>query len=221
VKQSGNAIRTINDKDPELNANDFYNRNSLRNSRRKSSTGSFKKIKRKLSESGVSRIFSRQHSTSSVNKAMLRRDAKVGRTIFVIFLVIIICSIPVVCAHIAEAKAGKVENKSQFLLLHVLYWLQFCINVFVYVIFNQQYRNAYIECLALIDPSWNNYLNKKLCWEREENQKKEKPSRTNSIRKTSDVTITMFENEKDEFLPEKKEKLAAVLESQSRENLNL
>ncbi|XP_042231227.1 uncharacterized protein LOC121872506, partial [Homarus americanus] len=72
-------------------------------------------------------------------------DDHVTRTIFVIFVVLLSCSLPHIIIHIYH-----LHNKfpSVWVLLHLIFWLQFCVDPIVYVTMSQQYRNATLQFLS-------------------------------------------------------------------------
>ncbi|XP_068229270.1 protein trapped in endoderm-1-like [Palaemon carinicauda] len=77
-------------------------------------------------------------------------DDHVTRTILVIYLVLITCSVPHLIIHVLQ-----LYNKHQvtWLLLHAVFWLQFCLDPIVYVIFSRVYRRATLECLGNLFPN--------------------------------------------------------------------
>lgn len=91
-----------------------------------------------------------------------RRDMRVARTIFIIFMMVLICSVPVAVIHAIESSE---KQPSLFLGVHILYWLQYCLNVAVYVLMNRQYREAYVELLARLFPIWERYKGFTFPWE--------------------------------------------------------
>ncbi|XP_076066381.1 protein trapped in endoderm-1-like [Oratosquilla oratoria] len=80
-----------------------------------------------------------------------RRDMRIARTIGVIFVVFLVCCFPVSFVHY---KDNKGRFPTLLLLLHPLYWLQYCLNIFVYVLMNAQYRHAYVNFMAAFWPSF-------------------------------------------------------------------
>ncbi|MPC64661.1 G-protein coupled receptor moody [Portunus trituberculatus] len=86
------------------------------------------------------------------------RDIRIARTIGVIFLAFLICCTPVSVAHFMETKV----NKAALLLLHPLYWAQYCINIFIYVFMNNQYRDAYVN---YISQWWPDFKEVSKLWE--------------------------------------------------------
>ncbi|CAL4102205.1 unnamed protein product [Meganyctiphanes norvegica] len=102
---------------------------------------------------------SRRASFTKDNK----RELRLARTIFVVFLVVVICSIPVGVEHALNRTC--VKNLTKFLLVHVLYWSQYCINIFVYVLMNKQYRDAYVECIGKFIPRFKSHKKRRFMWE--------------------------------------------------------
>ncbi|XP_066986750.1 protein trapped in endoderm-1-like isoform X3 [Macrobrachium rosenbergii] len=84
-----------------------------------------------------------------------KRDIRIARTIGVIFLAFIICCTPVSIAHYFD---NKFHNPTLLLLLHPLYWAQYCINVFIYVFMNHQYRDAYVNYISRWWPNFKERL---------------------------------------------------------------
>ncbi|KAK4326323.1 hypothetical protein Pmani_003142, partial [Petrolisthes manimaculis] len=133
------------------------------NEARKGSTSSFKSLKKMVSESSLRNRFRRQSSTISQRMGTSRRDLRVARTIFIIFIMVLVCSVPVMCVHVLDY---EVTQPNRFLLLHVLYWVQYCLNVVVYVLMNRQYRDAYVDCLARVFPRIKRHHGRRFFWER-------------------------------------------------------
>ncbi|XP_076047105.1 protein trapped in endoderm-1-like isoform X2 [Oratosquilla oratoria] len=125
---------------------------------RKGSTSSFKSLRKKLSDGNLKPTLPRQASLLSS-----RRDMRVARTIFIIFLMVMVCSFPVGFVHAFDK---KVTMPRRFLLLHILYWVQYCMNMVVYVLLNRQYRDAYVDCVARVLPSWGQYRGTLFAWEK-------------------------------------------------------
>ncbi|KAK3860822.1 hypothetical protein Pcinc_033151, partial [Petrolisthes cinctipes] len=136
---------------------------SSENEGRKGSTSSFKSLKKMVSESSLRNRFRRQSSTISQRMGTSRRDLRVARTIFIIFIMVLVCSVPVMCVHVLDS---QVKQPNRFLLLHVLYWVQYCLNVVVYVLMNRQYRDAYVDCLARVFPRIKRHHGRRFFWER-------------------------------------------------------
>ncbi|CAL4098859.1 unnamed protein product [Meganyctiphanes norvegica] len=122
-------------------------------------------LERKFSTKSLVKKFS-DHSIkrrkSSTNKSNTR-DQRVARTVFVVFLMIVVCSIPVGAEH--SLNKTCVKNPTKFLMMHILYWMQYWLNLFVYVLMNQQYRNAYVEYLSKFIPNIGIQKGKTFFWE--------------------------------------------------------
>ncbi|XP_042859466.1 G-protein coupled receptor moody-like [Penaeus japonicus] len=73
------------------------------------------------------------------------RDIRIARTIAVIFVAFIVCCTPVSVLHYLD---HRMHMPTALLLLHPLYWLQYCLNMFIYVLMNNQYREAYVHFIA-------------------------------------------------------------------------
>ncbi|XP_066986729.1 protein trapped in endoderm-1-like isoform X2 [Macrobrachium rosenbergii] len=93
-----------------------------------------------------------------------KRDIRIARTIGVIFLAFIICCTPVSIAHYFD---NKFHNPTLLLLLHPLYWAQYCINVFIYVFMNHQYRDAYVNYISRWWPNFKEVTFRKFKWREE------------------------------------------------------
>ncbi|RXG61350.1 RalA-binding protein 1, partial [Armadillidium vulgare] len=105
---------------------------------------------------------STRRSSSTCLPPTSRRDMRVARMIFIIFMMVLICSVPVGTIHFADR---NVKMPRRFLALHILYWLQYSLNVFVYVLMNRQYRVAYIDFVARMLPSWERHKTFNFPWE--------------------------------------------------------
>lgn len=91
------------------------------------------------------------------------RDIRIARTIGVIFLVFLVCCTPVSIAHFMESKVSG----AVLLLLHPLYWAQYCINIFVYVFMNNQYRDAYVNFISQWWPDFKEVSRRRFHWKEE------------------------------------------------------
>ncbi|KAG0723103.1 G-protein coupled receptor moody [Chionoecetes opilio] len=108
-------------------------------------------------------VHTRQSSTMSQRLTTTRRDMRVARTIFIIFLFVLVCSVPVAVVHGIDP---TVKRPVRFLLVHILYWIQYCLNVVVYVLMNRQYRDAYVDCLGRVFPRFQRHRGFRFQWER-------------------------------------------------------
>ncbi|XP_064121071.1 G-protein coupled receptor moody-like [Macrobrachium nipponense] len=77
-------------------------------------------------------------------------DDHVTKTILVIYLILITCSVPHLVIHVLQLYT---RHQTAWLLLHAVFWLQFCLDPIVYVIFSRVYRRATWECLANLFPN--------------------------------------------------------------------
>ncbi|CAL4107316.1 unnamed protein product [Meganyctiphanes norvegica] len=93
-----------------------------------------------------------------------RRDIRIARTIGVIFIGYLVCCTPVAFMHYYDK---EVMYPNLLLLLHPLYWLQYCLNIFIYVFMNKQYRDAYINYIASWWPDFKVMSIKKFQWAEE------------------------------------------------------
>ncbi|XP_047476633.1 G-protein coupled receptor moody-like isoform X2 [Penaeus chinensis] len=98
------------------------------------------------------KAFSQGNAQNTANKTAQRpavglrsRDIRIARTIAAIFVAFIICCTPVSVLHYLDK---TIHMPTTLLLLHPLYWLQYCLNMFIYVIMNSQYREAYVHFVA-------------------------------------------------------------------------
>ncbi|CAL4154773.1 unnamed protein product, partial [Meganyctiphanes norvegica] len=81
-----------------------------------------------------------------------KRDLRVARSIFIIFIIILVCSIPIGVLH---RKEFALKFPKLFLGLHFLYWMQYCVNPVVYAIMNLSYRKAFKELFSQGFPCWS------------------------------------------------------------------
>lgn len=71
--------------------------------------------------------------------AVRQWDDHVTRTILVIFLILVVCCVPHLVIHMRHLYR---RHPNAWLLLHLVFWLQFCIDPIVYVTVSCQYRAA-------------------------------------------------------------------------------
>ncbi len=102
---------------------------------------------------------------------------RVARTIFIIFLLVLVCSVPVAVVHAIDR---NVKQPIRFLLVHILYWLQYCLNVLVYVLMNRQYRDAYVDCLARVFPRFKRHRGIRFFWEKASISSRPQPNLTST-----------------------------------------
>ncbi|CAL4059882.1 unnamed protein product [Meganyctiphanes norvegica] len=84
-------------------------------------------------------------------------DHHVTKTITVIFLVLVVCSVPHLVIHSLHIYLEQIHT---WLLLHVLFWVQFCIDPFIYVACSSEYRAACLQFLARLLPNLECLKNK-------------------------------------------------------------
>lgn len=92
------------------------------------------------------------------------RDIRIARTIGVIFVAFLVCCTPVSVVHYLDA---TIHRPVLLLLLHPLYWAQYCINIFIYVFMNKQYRDAYVNYISHWWPSFKEVSRRKFQWKEE------------------------------------------------------
>lgn len=122
-------------------------------------------------------LSSRQSSTMSQRLTTSRRDMRVARTIFIIFLLVLVCSVPVAVIHAIDP---YVRRPVRFLMVHILYWMQYCLNVVVYVLMNRQYRDAYVDCLARVFPRFKRHRGLRFFWEKASISSRPQPNLTSN-----------------------------------------
>ena len=126
---------------------------------------------------GPSPFSTRQSSNMSQRLTSTRRDMRVARTIFIIFLLVLVCSVPVAVVHAIDP---LVRRPIRFLLVHILYWVQYGINVLVYVLMNRQYRDAYVDCLARVFPRFKRHRGLRFFWEKASISSRPQPNLTST-----------------------------------------
>ncbi|XP_063614547.1 protein trapped in endoderm-1-like [Penaeus indicus] len=92
------------------------------------------------------------------------RDIRIARTIGVIFLVFLVCCMPVSIVHYLYK---KLQKPTLLLLLHPVYWAQYCINIFIYVFMNRQYRDAYVNYISRWWPDFRELSRRNFKWKEE------------------------------------------------------
>ncbi|XP_063862971.1 G-protein coupled receptor moody-like isoform X1 [Scylla paramamosain] len=142
---------------------------------RKGSSSSLKNLKKMVSETNLRARFTRQSSNMSQRLTSTRRDMRVARTIFIIFLLVLVCSVPVAVVHAIDPAVGR---PVRFLLVHILYWFQYCLNMVVYVLMNRQYRDAYVDCLARVFPRFKRHRGLRFFWEKASISSRPQPNPT-------------------------------------------
>lgn len=154
---------------------------------RKGSSSSLKNLKKMVSETNLRARFTRQSSTMSQRLTSTRRDMRVARTIFIIFLMVLVCSVPVAVVHTIDP---LVRRPVRFLLVHILYWLQYCLNVMVYVLMNRQYRDAYVDCLARVFPRFKRHRGLRFFWEKASISSRPQPNPTSKANNAADSSAS-------------------------------
>nr|XP_027237062.1 uncharacterized protein LOC113828328 [Penaeus vannamei] len=104
------------------------------------------------------------HRNSRPAEGLRSRDIRIARTIGVIFLAFLICCMPVSIVHYLY---WKIQSPSLLLLLHPLYWAQYCINIFIYVFMNRQYRDAYVNYISRWWPDFRELSRRNFKWKEE------------------------------------------------------
>lgn len=95
----------------------------------------------------------RKNAMNIDDDAVRQWDDHVTRTILVIFVFMVSCCVPHLVVHIRHLYD---RHPAAWLLLHLIFWLQFCIDPLVYVTMSCQYRAAcantarrLMQCLGL------------------------------------------------------------------------
>ncbi|MPC46623.1 G-protein coupled receptor moody [Portunus trituberculatus] len=135
----------------------------------------------------VSSRVTRQSSNMSQRLTSTRRDMRVARTIFIIFLLVLVCSVPVAVVHTIDPTVGR---PVRFLLVHILYWFQYCLNVVVYVLMNRQYRDAYVDCLARVFPRFKRHRGLRFFWEKASISSRPQPNLTSKANNPADSSAS-------------------------------
>nr|XP_027214774.1 protein trapped in endoderm-1-like isoform X4 [Penaeus vannamei] len=91
-------------------------------------------------------------SLSDGTNVMRQWDDHVTRTILVLFVLLLVCSVPHLVIHVLHLHA---KHPQTWLLLHVVFWLQFCLDPIIYVLMSQHYRLACLEYLQKVFPRMN------------------------------------------------------------------
>lgn len=117
-------------------------------------------IKVRYSRSSKQIRESRKSVSIKSDDAQHQWDDDVTRTILVIFVFMVLCCVPHLVVHYRHLYA---RHPNAWLLLHLVFWLQFCLDPFVYVVVSAKYRAACAEtakkmmqCLGmtrLLEPS--------------------------------------------------------------------
>lgn len=78
----------------------------------------------------------------------IRRSRTTGVIVRLLF-VYLVCVIPICVFNLAEAPNPGM-HKNTGIIVYCIYWLQYCINNFIYVVSNGRYRRAYFQFLCWI-----------------------------------------------------------------------
>nr|XP_053650580.1 neuropeptide CCHamide-1 receptor-like [Cherax quadricarinatus] len=95
-----------------------------------------------------SHVLSFLRSRSTQRSVSLRRS-RTTRVIVKLLLVYLVCVIPV-CVYNISLGDDVSQKKELGIVLYCIYWFQYCINNFVYVVSNERYRNAYWQFLCFM-----------------------------------------------------------------------
>ncbi|XP_068202975.1 G-protein coupled receptor moody-like [Palaemon carinicauda] len=76
------------------------------------------------------------------------RRSRTTRVILMLLFVYLICVIPLCAYNIAVVNVDDTKNIG--ILIYCLYWCQYFINNFIYVVSNEKYRRAYCQFLAFV-----------------------------------------------------------------------
>ncbi|XP_018021398.1 protein trapped in endoderm-1 [Hyalella azteca] len=119
------------------------------------------------------------------------RDIRIALTILVIFIVFLVCCMPVSVMHYYDDTGMYATT---LLLLHPLYWLQYCLNIFIYVFMNKQYRDAYIQYISSWWPRFQEMSRERFLWVEDDpssdSKRGSKPSTPNApFRKPSTPSV--------------------------------
>ncbi|XP_047483541.1 G-protein coupled receptor moody-like [Penaeus chinensis] len=93
-------------------------------------------------------------SLSDGTNVMRQWDDHVTRTILVIFVLLLVCSVPHLVIHVLHLHA---KHPQAWLLLHVVFWLQFSLDPIIYVLMSQHYRLACLEFLQKVFPGMKTF----------------------------------------------------------------
>ncbi|XP_042230118.1 protein trapped in endoderm-1-like isoform X1 [Homarus americanus] len=124
----------------------------------------------KLQSRGSSLVKNTDNSSSDTRptrpkEGLRSRDIRIARTIGVIFLAFLLCCTPVSVVHYLDS---KFHMPTLLLLLHPVYWAQYCINIFIYVFMNKQYRDAYVHYISRWWPNFKEVVSRtKFKWKEE------------------------------------------------------
>ncbi|XP_064112851.1 protein trapped in endoderm-1-like isoform X2 [Macrobrachium nipponense] len=146
------------------------------------STGKVKRTKSDALLKAKGSIKSSTEVRTGPADGLRKRDIRIARTIGGIFLAFIICCTPVSLAHYFD---NKYHNLTLLLLLHPVYWTQYCINIFIYVFMNKQYLDAYVNYISRWWPNFREVAVTKFKWQEDQrsyNSKTKSTTFSNSVR---------------------------------------
>ncbi|CAL4060295.1 unnamed protein product [Meganyctiphanes norvegica] len=86
---------------------------------------------------------------SPQHEALNERDLRVLRSVFIIFMILLICAIPVGITHRGNIAT---DYPTVFISFHIMYWFQYSIDPVVYSIMNVNYREAFKDFFKKIFP---------------------------------------------------------------------
>ncbi|XP_045599568.1 compound eye opsin BCRH2 [Procambarus clarkii] len=98
--------------------------------------------------SSSNNVLSFLRSRSSQRSVSLRRS-RTTRTIAKLLFVYLVCVIPI-CVYNISLGDNVSEKKELGIVLYCIYWSQYCINNFIYVVSNEKYRSAYCQFLYFL-----------------------------------------------------------------------
>ncbi|KAF2365631.1 G protein-coupled receptor rhodopsin-like [Trinorchestia longiramus] len=143
------------------------------------------------------------HSPRERPAAGLRsRDIRIALTILVIFIVFLVCCMPVSVMHYYDDTGAYATT---LLLLHPLYWLQYCLNIFIYVFMNKQYRDAYVHYIASWWPKFQEMSRERFLWVEDEptsdSKRGSKPSTPSTAHKKAVINSAKKKTHADDVQP--------------------
>ncbi|XP_042218880.1 G-protein coupled receptor moody-like [Homarus americanus] len=98
--------------------------------------------------SSSNHILSLLRSRSTQRTIALRRS-RTTRVIVELLMVYLVCVIPICVYNISLGNKVN-KHKEVGIVLYCIYWLQYCINNFIYVVSNEKYRSAYCQFLSFL-----------------------------------------------------------------------
>ncbi|XP_071537525.1 protein trapped in endoderm-1-like [Panulirus ornatus] len=98
--------------------------------------------------SSSTRILAIFRSLAAQRTVALRRS-RTTRLIVKLLFVYLVCVIPICLYNISMKPEGD-NYKEIGIVIYCIYWLQYCINNFIYVVSNEKYRNAYCQFVSFL-----------------------------------------------------------------------